>query len=109
MVTPGVAKFGSYEFQLDSNAMVSDVRDLNSIPIRIEPDNSNAWHFLGVAYGREDDIGMAALSLAEEALSEGDKQLAAQQATRATQILKAGTPARLRAEDLKRLARRKDD
>jgi predicted Zn-dependent protease len=76
---------------------------------RIEPDNSNAWHFLGVAYGRENDIGMAALALAEEAITEGDKQLAVQQATRATQILKAGTPARLRAEDLKQLARRKDD
>jgi len=52
---------------------------------------------------------MAALALAEEAMTEGDKQLAVQQATRATQILKAGTPARLRAEDLKQLARRKDD
>ena len=38
-------------------------------------------------------------------ISEG----AVQQATRATQILKTGTPAWLRAEDLKRLARRKDD
>jgi predicted Zn-dependent protease len=77
--------------------------------VRLEPDNGNAWHFLAVAYGRQDDIGMAALALAEEALTQGDKKLAVQQATRATQILKAGTPARLRAEDLKRLARRKDD
>ncbi len=77
--------------------------------VRIEPDNSSGWHFLGVAYGRENDIGMAALALAEEAMTEGDKQLAVQQATRATQILKAGTPARLRAEDLKQLARRKDE
>ena len=77
--------------------------------VRLEPDNGNGWHFLAVAYGRQDDIGMAALALAEEALTQGDKKLAVQQATRATQILKAGTPARLRAEDLKRLARRKDD
>jgi multidrug efflux pump subunit AcrB len=34
MVTPGVAKFGGYEFQLDSNAMVSSVSELNDIPIR---------------------------------------------------------------------------
>jgi hypothetical protein len=25
MVTPGVAKFGGYEFQLDSNAMASPI------------------------------------------------------------------------------------
>ncbi len=39
MVTPGVAKFGGYEFQLDSNAMVNAVRELNDIPIRMEAGN----------------------------------------------------------------------
>jgi multidrug efflux pump subunit AcrB len=39
MVTPGVAKFGGYEFQLDSNAMVSAVDELNQIPIRTDPGN----------------------------------------------------------------------
>ena len=39
MVTPGVAKFGGYEFQLDSNAMVSTVDDLNEIPITTDPGN----------------------------------------------------------------------
>jgi multidrug efflux pump subunit AcrB len=34
MVTPGVAKFGTYEFQLDSNAMVASVAELNDMPIR---------------------------------------------------------------------------
>lgn len=37
LVTPGVAKFGDYEFQLDTNAMVSAVSDLNDIPVRTEP------------------------------------------------------------------------
>jgi multidrug efflux pump subunit AcrB len=40
MVTPGVAKFGGYEFQLESNAMANDVKDLESIPIRLEPGNN---------------------------------------------------------------------
>jgi multidrug efflux pump subunit AcrB len=40
MVTPGVAKFGDYEFQLDSNAMVNAVEELNDIPIRLEPGNA---------------------------------------------------------------------
>jgi multidrug efflux pump subunit AcrB len=39
MVTPGVAKFGGFEFQLDSNAMVNAVRELNDLPIRMEPGN----------------------------------------------------------------------
>jgi multidrug efflux pump subunit AcrB len=39
MSTPGVAKFGGYEFQLDSNAMVSAVKELNDIPLRTEPGN----------------------------------------------------------------------
>src|SRR5437879_6031907 len=37
MVTPGVAKFGGYEFQLDSNAMVNKVQELRDIPIRLKP------------------------------------------------------------------------
>jgi predicted Zn-dependent protease len=99
------------QVQIEANDPALNKRALSNLSegTRLEPDNSNAWHFLGVAYGRENDIGMAALALAEEAMTEGDKQLAVQQATRATQILKAGTPARLRAEDLKRLASRKDD
>src|SRR5262249_60169332 len=40
MVTPGVAKFGDYEFQLDSNAMVNEIQELNDIPIRLEPGNN---------------------------------------------------------------------
>lgn len=39
MVTPGVVKFGDYEFQLDSNALVRAVDDLNAIPIRNVPGN----------------------------------------------------------------------
>jgi multidrug efflux pump subunit AcrB len=40
MITPGVAKFGAYEFQLDSNAMVTDPAELNDIPLRTEPGNT---------------------------------------------------------------------
>ncbi|MDB5406994.1 MAG: peptidase [Rhodospirillales bacterium] len=76
--------------------------------VRREPDNGAAWHFLAVAYGRGDDLGMSALALAEEGMANGDRKLALQQATRALQLLKAGTPARLRALDLQSLARRKD-
>ena len=77
--------------------------------VRREPDNGSAWHFLAVAYGRNNDLGMSALALAEEGMANGDRKLALQQSTRALQILKIGTPARLRAQDLQALSRRKDD
>src|SRR5260370_1242182 len=102
-------ELGQVQIEADDPALNKRALANLSEGVRLEPDNGNAWHFLAVAYGRQDDIGMAALGLAEEALTQGDKKLAVQQATRATQILKTGTPAWLRAEDLKRLARRKDD
>jgi predicted Zn-dependent protease len=76
--------------------------------VRREPDNGSAWHFLAVAYGRSNDLGMSALALAEEGMANGNRKLALQQSTRALQLLKAGTPARLRAQDLQTLARRKE-
>jgi predicted Zn-dependent protease len=102
-------ELGQVQIEADDPALNKRALANLSEGVRLEPDNGNAWHFLAVAYGRQDDIGMAALALAEEAMTQGDKKLAVQQATRATQILKTGTPAWLRAEDLKRLARRKDD
>ncbi|MBL8799330.1 MAG: efflux RND transporter permease subunit [Planctomycetia bacterium] len=38
MLTAGTAKFGDEEVQLDSNAMVRDVADLNELPIRAQGD-----------------------------------------------------------------------
>lgn len=49
MVTPGVAKFGGYEFQLDSNAMVNEVQELNNIPIRLKPGENVYLSDIGVA------------------------------------------------------------
>jgi predicted Zn-dependent protease len=77
--------------------------------LRKETRNSQAWRLLAIAYGRENQIGMSALALAEQAMVEGDKRLAVQQAMRASQLLPAGSPARIRAEDLREAARRKED
>ena len=73
---------------------------------RSEDRNPTVWRLLAVAYGRDDNLGMAALSMSEQAMLEGDFRMAQQQATRATQNLPAGTPARIRAEDLKQAAKR---
>lgn len=67
---------------------------------RIEPRNGNAWRLLSVAYGRDGQIPMTALSLAEAAMLRGDEEEARQQADRALQQLPHGSPAWLRAQDI---------
>jgi predicted Zn-dependent protease len=67
---------------------------------REEGRDSDVWHFLAVAYGRDNQMGMAALSLAEQALANGKKKDAIQQAKRAQQLLARNTPGYARAEDI---------
>jgi multidrug efflux pump subunit AcrB len=40
MATPGIARYGGYEFQLESNAMVADVKELEEIPLRFQAGNN---------------------------------------------------------------------
>ena len=39
MVTPGIAYFGSNQLLLDTNMMVEEVKELNELPIRTDPDD----------------------------------------------------------------------
>lgn len=70
-------------------------------------DNPLAWRLLAVAHGREGRVGEAALALAEQAIAEGRKPDAIQQATRAQRQLPEGSPGWLRAQDIKIEAERK--
>jgi predicted Zn-dependent protease len=76
---------------------------------RRESRYSQLWRLLATAYGRDNQIGMAALSLAEEALANGSKKTAIQEAIRAEQLLARNTAARSRAEDIHREAERLDN
>ena len=76
---------------------------------REEGRDSQVWHFLAVAYGRDNQMGMAALSLAEQALANGKKKDAMQEATRAKQLLTRNSAAFSRAEDIHRDAEHLDD
>jgi len=67
-----------------------------------------AFRLLATAYGRLNNMGMVALSLAEEALALGDAPMANQQIARALQTLPNGTPGYLRALDVQREAQRLD-
>jgi predicted Zn-dependent protease len=73
--------------------------------IHFEDRNPDAWHFLAIAYGRSNKMGMMALALAEEGIASGDYRLAREQAARAIKLLPPG-PARQQAEDLQGEAKR---
>src|SRR5581483_6060435 len=51
--------------------------------VRAEPTNALAWRTLGIAYGRDGQLPMAALALAEAAQARGDRKEARAQAGRA--------------------------
>jgi predicted Zn-dependent protease len=76
---------------------------------RVEGREGSLWRFLAIAYGRDNQLGMAALSLAEEALADGKKKDALAQSQRAKQLLAKNTPAYERAEDIHHEAERLDD
>lgn len=67
------------------------------------------WRLLATAYGRDNQLGMAALSLAEEALANSKKKDAQQQAQRAKQNLPRNSVAYQRAEEIQREAEHLDD
>lgn len=71
--------------------------------LRTEDKETGAWHLLATAYGRDNQMGMAALALAEEGLSAGKKKDAIQQANRAKAMLPKGS-AYNRAEEIHREA-----
>ena len=73
--------------------------------IHFEDRNPDAWHFLAIAYGRSNKMGMMALALAEEGIAGGDYRQAREQAARAIKLLPPG-PARQQAEDLQGEAKR---
>lgn len=80
--------------------------------VRIEPQYPFAWHQLSIAYGMDGQVAMAALALAEESATSSSPRAcrrAKEQARRAMQGLKEGTPAWLRAQDIDSGARCQED
>ena len=69
--------------------------------LRSEDKEIQGWHLLATAYGRDNQIGMAALALAEEGLAAGKKKDAQQQALRAKALLPKSSAAYNRAENIR--------
>src|SRR5258708_8584465 len=76
---------------------------------QVEGRESHVWRFLAIAYGRDNQMGMAALSLAEAALAAGKQKDAQQQSMRAKQLLPKNTASYLRADEIGREAEHLDD
>jgi len=68
--------------------------------LRTEDKEPQGWHLLATAYGRDNQIGMAALALAEEGLAAGKKKDAQQQALRAKALLPKNSAGYNRAENI---------
>jgi predicted Zn-dependent protease len=72
--------------------------------VRLKPGDPSAWRWLGMAHGRDGDMGLAALATAERYMLTGKYRDAIGQAARAERTLAKGTPGWLRALDLKAAA-----
>lgn len=65
-----------------------------------EPRFTSAWHYLGVAYGRQNKMGHSALALGEEALLRGRQADAIYHARKAEKEFQRGSREWLHAQDL---------
>jgi len=77
--------------------------------MRTEDKETQGWHLLATAYGRDNQIGMAALALAEEGLVAGKKKDAQQQALRAKALLPKNSASYNRADNIHREAEHIED
>ncbi len=94
--TPG-AGAGAADAVTRAQALLMDAQ-------RFEPESPKLWRMLAVIYGRENNLGLAALATAELALLEGRPRDARDQARRALRLIPAGAPGQLRAQDLENQA-----
>lgn len=96
---------------IESHDPVLDKRAIGylNVALRSEEDpDPMTWHLLATAYGRDRQIGMAALALAEEGLAAGRKPDAVGEAKRALHLLPRNSPGFLRAIEVQREAEQLD-
>lgn len=96
-----IARGGEADFAAASTALEQALRD--------EPDGAFYWRQLAIARANLHQEGPAAYAMAEYALRTGRNGEAKFHAGKATQLLPAGSPARLRAEDIQAEAERRLD
>ncbi|WP_245978266.1 M48 family metalloprotease [Allostella humosa] len=109
-LAPGEAllRYGLAQVLLERNdqSAATEARALLNEAVRHETRNPSFWRLLAIAYGREGNLGMTALSLAEQASASGNHRRTVEQSNRALGILPRGSPGWLRADDLRDEGRR---
>jgi predicted Zn-dependent protease len=85
--------------QEDPSLLPAAIDELKVV-VRTEPHNSDAWRLLGIAFGRDNQIGLASWALAESAAAAGADKEARHRATEAMKQLPIGTPEWLRSQDI---------
>ncbi len=95
------------ELETNDPAMVPKAKLLLTNAVHFEDRNPEAWRLLAIAYGKSDNMGMMALSLAQQGMAAGDYGMARQQAARAVKLLAPGAD-RQQAEDIAADAQRND-
>ncbi len=68
--------------------------------LRKEKDSPFLWRQLAIAYGRDGQMGLSALAMAEEGMLKGDTPAARHHAARAQELLPRGSAGWLQAEDI---------
>ena len=92
---------GQVEVEQNDPALLKDAEEHLTLAVRAEPDSSMAWKYLGIAYGREGNEGMANYAMAEQALLEGRTADARYLAGKAETQVPKGSAIWLRLEDIK--------
>lgn len=101
-------RVGLAHVQIESGDPALDKAALTNIEEALRYDRKLplAWRLAAVAYGRNNELGLSALALAEYNLMTGNALDAAGQAKKAMRLLKNGSPSWLRAQDLAETAER---
>ncbi|WP_343559554.1 M48 family metalloprotease [Kiloniella sp. b19] len=76
-----------------------------NVALQIQQNHPGLWRQAAILFGRQDNKGMTSLALAERAFALGNFGEAIGYGERAIKLLDAGTPAKLRANDLVATAR----
>jgi predicted Zn-dependent protease len=93
------ASLGHVMIELNDPILLRSALTELQAAIARDRENAEAWHDLGIAWGRLDDLGQANLALAEEAMLDGRIGDARASAKRAEKVLPPG-PSKLRAQDI---------
>ncbi len=100
---------GQVQVSLEDPALAKPAIANLEFAARRDPDNAAIWHQLAIAYGRDDNRGMASYASAERFLLQGNKRDARGQANIAVRLLPAGSPGWLRAQDILVATEQDDD